>query len=78
MRMLPALQQFRVKNKIIKTTLYGVIKDIYPVIFLQIVVEHITNLFYNKLGSELLILIRKIDIMTNYTYIYSNNFIIVK
>ncbi len=56
----------------------GVVKDIYPVIFVQTVVEQITNLFYNKFVSELLMLIRKIDIMTNYTYIYSNNFIIVK
>jgi len=56
----------------------GVVKDIYPVIFVQTVVEQITNLFYKKFVSELLMLIRKIDIMTNYTYIYSNNFIIVK
>jgi len=30
------------------------IKNIFPIISVQIVVEQITNLFYNKLSSELL------------------------
>ncbi len=32
-----------------------VIKNIFPVISLKIVVEQITNLFYNKLSSEFLL-----------------------
>jgi len=48
----------------------GVIKDVLTVIFVQIVVEQITNLFYNKLGFGLLIEISGLIYYSFFLYFY--------
>ncbi len=49
-------------SKIVKKIFTDVMKNIFPVIFIQIILEQITNLFYDKLGYESLKKYSLIDI----------------